>query len=99
MHCSKKICTLSCNFKCVICKALFDSFEELKIHVVEHQEYNCFGLFGIYEEQWAYRITFCKSEILSVECEFCTKTDQDCKCARIPPVTCERANRKLVLKK
>ena len=49
----KETCMISCNFNCVICKALFDSFQELKIHIVEHQAYNCLGcnlVFGSYEE-------------------------------------------------
>ena len=28
-------------------------------------------------------MTLCKSEILPVECDFCTKTDQECECAKI----------------
>lgn len=77
-----EICLYQANFCCVICTALFNSSEELKIHSITHKSYECIGCdieFASYPNLLAHSLTFCRRPILVKSCEICgLKTNCNC---------------------
>ena len=78
-----EICIYQANFYCVICTALFNSSEELKIHVITHKKYECMVCdleYDSYPKILAHSLTFCRRPILVKECEICGQA-KNCSCA------------------
>ena len=89
-----EICMISANYSCVICKLLFDTTTELKVHILNAHEndYSCLQCrvkFGTYQELLAHKLTFCKYPVLLTECIWCIKPSSECVCAKIQPFVTE----------
>jgi hypothetical protein len=85
---------ISANYSCVICKLLFDTTTELKVHILNAHEndYSCLQCrvkFGTYQELLAHKLTFCKYPVLLTECIWCIKPSSECVCAKIQPFVTE----------
>ena len=82
-----ELCMISANFACLICKLIFDTTTELKVHILNtHDSFSCIQCkvkFGVYEELLAHNLTFCKYPALLLECNWCMKSAVECICAKI----------------
>ena len=83
-----EICMISANYGCIICKLIFDTTTELKVHILNEHENNftcmqCKVKFGTYAELLSHKLTFCKHPVFATECSWCQNTVNDCLCGKI----------------
>ena len=80
----REICMISCNFICILCKDIYDSNIELKLHIANHDDFSCLSCklkFGNYAELLSHKLTFCRATVLLDNCEICSQPGKICDCA------------------